>query len=121
MGYAITQNGRVNSATLGKRHRCQDCGTAYYDLGAETPMCPGPSASVSCEEGALLLLEPEEPEEIEEEDTEESVVFLSKILKQQKEESKEDWFDNPEADDSEDDDDWTEEGEVEYVDIDGDD
>lgn len=110
MGYAITQRGKVNSATLGKRHKCNACGTAWYDLGQSTS-CPGPSSSVTCEEGALLRVMPEEPE-VEEETEEESVVYL--MPKKGRKDA--DLFDDPEDDDFSDDD-WTEDGEVEYINI----
>ena len=32
---------------LGKRHTCHACGTKYYDLGREEPLCPKCGASLA--------------------------------------------------------------------------
>lgn len=113
MGFAITQNGKVDSSTLGTRHKCSHCGTGWYDLHREDATCPGPSADVSCADASG----PEEAPELEEdEETEEvpSKIFLANF-KKNSEESEDDLFDDPEESEDEIPDD------IEYIDIEDDD
>ena len=39
----------ANSADLGTKHECPNCGIKYYDLGKSDPHCPKCGASVSGE------------------------------------------------------------------------
>ena len=39
----------ANTANLGTKHECPNCGVKYYDLGKADPLCPKCGASVTGE------------------------------------------------------------------------